>query len=436
MRNRIFIGIVLALILGIYAVQDSYSWKSKNPYRVSNFGGIDSVRIIDRSISFADLTDPLVGDLVLIGDFTVGTSSSTDPRILSIFDGGADNEAGQLVLYDDGGEYGRFWVNTANVLRGITNSAMTDDDADGYAIIDLDNGTIGASGQPGVFSTLNAASTMSTGASGGTSGQVGFIASDNDQGIAVITTADALDFTGFTGGVLIDGTALLIPDFAGLYMDGGGEITVLLVNGFEQVTTFDTDQPEVVSNGAHGTDDITIGATGVYEIAFNASALSAANNKAFEFFVFELDASPVGTQISGITKADPAQVTTSTAHGLSNGNRVKLDGVVGMTEVEDNIYTVANQTEYTFTLDVDDGTDVNSSAYVNVGTDGSVYLATKLIQIHSHRTFGVNSDQGAFSGGGLASLTASKTLELYFKGTTDATNLTIQDCSFYMKRVQ
>ena len=47
-----------------------------------------------------------------------------------------------------------------------------------------------------------------------------------------------------------------------------------------------------------------------------------------------------------------------------------------------------------------------------------------------------NSDQGAFSGGGLVSLTASKTLELYFKGTSDDTNLTIGECSFYMKRLQ
>ena len=83
-----------------------------------------------------------------------------------------------------------------------------------------------------------------------------------------------------------------------------------------------------------------------------------------------------------------------------------------------------------------DGTDVNSSAYGSAGTDGSVYLATKLTSVHSHRKFGTGSDQGAFSGGAFVSLTANKTLELYFIGTSDATNLTVGDCSFYMKRVQ
>ena len=143
----------------------------------------------------------------------------------------------------------------------------------------------------------------------------------------------------------------------------------------------------------------------------------------------------VAADPSGNFSTTTTQVN-STAHGLSNGNRVKLTGIVGMTEVEDNVYTVAGATEFTFTLDVDDGTDVNSTAYGSAGTDGSVYLATKLTSVHSHRKFGTGSDQGAFSGGALVSLTANKTLELYFIGTSDATNLTVGDCSFYMQRVQ
>lgn len=84
------------------------------------------------------------------------TNTSGVASMLSIVDGGSgDNDAGLLVLYDDAGGGNFFWMSTANVLRTRT-TIPTDDDADGYAIIDLDDGTIGASGQPGIFSTLDA----------------------------------------------------------------------------------------------------------------------------------------------------------------------------------------------------------------------------------------------------------------------------------------
>jgi len=53
--------------------------------------------------------------------------------------------------------------------------------------------------------TVVAASTMSTGANSGTSGQITFIASDNDQGTVTINTSDNLTFAGFTGGVDVNG---------------------------------------------------------------------------------------------------------------------------------------------------------------------------------------------------------------------------------------
>ena len=107
-----------------------------------------------------------------------------------------------------------------------------------------------------------------------------------------------------------------------------------------------------------------------------------------------------------------------------------------MVELNGNIYTVAASTDSTYALDVDDGTDVNATGYTTWSSAGTATLATILPQIHAHRKFAVGGDIGSFSGGGLASLTISKTLELWVKGTTDATNLTVDDCSFYMKRVQ
>lgn len=227
-----------------------------------------------------------------------------------------------------------------------------------------------------------------------------------------------------------------VPDYAGIYQDGGGSMTILLVEGFEQIKTFDTDGLEVTSNGAHGTDNITLGATGVYSVEFHAHVLAGANNKDYEIFAFEIAASPVGTSIIGITKANPAVITTATSHGLGGGEKVKLDGVVGMTEVEDNIYTVVLIDADEFSLDTDDGTDVNSGTYGAVGTDGFVYVATQIVQVHGHVALGTNSDQESVSGGHHASLTGSNTVELYIKGITDATDVTIEDASFYISRVQ
>lgn len=228
----------------------------------------------------------------------------------------------------------------------------------------------------------------------------------------------------------------LLPDFAGIYVDGDGSVTVTLVHAFEQITSFNTDMPETVSDGAHGTDNITIGATGVYEVIFTAGARSASVNKVFEFFAFEKESSSAGI-ITGITEATPGVVTTASDHNLENNDRIIIEGVSGMTGVNGKMYTVTNKTTDTFQLYDDNSNPINTTTYGTwSSSSGTVTEATKLSQIHAHRKFGTNSDEGAFGGAGLVSLTANKTLELWFKGTSDATNLTIQECSFYIKRLQ
>lgn len=54
--------------------------------------------------------------------------------------------------------------------------------------------------------------------------------------------------------------------------------------------------------------------------------------------------------ITGITKANPGVVTTSGAHGYTNGMQVVISGVVGMTEVNGRRFTAANVTSTTFEL--------------------------------------------------------------------------------------
>lgn len=71
--------------------------------------------------------------------------------------------------------------------------------------------------------------------------------------------------------------------------------------------------------------------------------------------------------ISGITQANPGVVTTSTAHGLANGDVVTLESVVGMTEVNNVAFTVANVASTTFEL-----SGVDTSGYTAYSSGGSV----------------------------------------------------------------
>ncbi len=80
-----------------------------------------------------------------------------------------------------------------------------------------------------------------------------------------------------------------------------------------------------------------------------------------------------GTNISAITKADPAQVT-STTHGLTTGDDVYISGVVGMTELNARFFKVTVINADTFTLD--GISSVGYTTYVSGGTVARVYTQT------------------------------------------------------------
>lgn len=72
------------------------------------------------------------------------------------------------------------------------------------------------------------------------------------------------------------------------------------------------------------------------------------------------------TTITGITKANPG-VVTSASHGLTDGDRVIIASVGGMTEVNNRQFVVANATTDTFEL-----SGVNTSSYGTYTTGGTV----------------------------------------------------------------
>ena len=89
--------------------------------------------------------------------------------------------------------------------------------------------------------------------------------------------------------------------------------------------------------------------------------------------------------ITAITKANPAVVTAS-SHGYSNGDRIVISGVVGMTEVNNVEFTVAGVTTNTFQLSGVNST--NYTTYASGGTSGKIveittpYSVTEIFELN------------------------------------------------------
>lgn len=86
------------------------------------------------------------------------------------------------------------------------------------------------------------------------------------------------------------------------------------------------------------------------------------------------------TTITAATKANPVVVTTSAGHGYENGDEVFITGVVGMTEINDQRFVVANKAAATFELTHQvTGANIDGlafTAYTSGGTAARVYTLT------------------------------------------------------------
>lgn len=83
--------------------------------------------------------------------------------------------------------------------------------------------------------------------------------------------------------------------------------------------------------------------------------------------------------ITGATAADPCVVTTSGAHGYSNGDEVFISEIVGMTELNNRSFLVASVTSTTFELQDLEGNDVDSSGYTAYSSAGSVEKVYEIV---------------------------------------------------------
>lgn len=77
---------------------------------------------------------------------------------------------------------------------------------------------------------------------------------------------------------------------------------------------------------------------------------------------------PTTATISGATQANPC-VITATAHPFVNGDLVKISGVVGMTQLNGNVYTVAGAATNSFQL-----SGINSTGYTAYSSGGTAKL--------------------------------------------------------------
>jgi len=78
--------------------------------------------------------------------------------------------------------------------------------------------------------------------------------------------------------------------------------------------------------------------------------------------------------ITGATAANPVVITTSATHTISSGDAVYVEGVGGMTQINQLRFTAANAANTTFEL-----SGINGTAYTAYTSGGSVQRANTLI---------------------------------------------------------
>lgn len=92
-------------------------------------------------------------------------------------------------------------------------------------------------------------------------------------------------------------------------------------------------------------------------------------------YIYDGDPFFSAQSVEGVSNTDPC-VITLTAHGYSNGNEVNLRGIVGVPELNNRNFIIANVTTDTFEIQYLDGTDVDATGfgtYVSGGEARIVY---------------------------------------------------------------
>lgn len=141
------------------------------------------------------------------------------------------------------------------------------------------------------------------------------------------------------------------------------------------VTAATKADPVVVTAGTHGLssgDEVRVtevkGMTQLNRNSYIVGVVDANNVRLFDPDILGL--------IVGATQANPVVIATLEAHELANGDKVGIASVAGMTDLNGNVYTVANKTATTFELSGINGTGFGawtSGGKVYNSTDGTAF---------------------------------------------------------------
>lgn len=108
--------------------------------------------------------------------------------------------------------------------------------------------------------------------------------------------------------------------------------------------------------------------------------------------------------ITGATQAAPV-VVTAASHGFANGEYVRILSVSGMTELNENVYKVANKTDDTFELNDEDDNDIDGTGFTGYTEGGTAQQVAKIITGFDHL---VGKELSLLADGGVV---ASKTVD-------------------------
>lgn len=247
---------------------------------------------------------------------------------------------------------------------------------------------------------------------------------------AALTVAQTLEWG--SGASIASSDNVRIRDYAGIEQHDNTNATAVEAKEIPMmIDDFSVNMPEVDSNGDYTNNQITVGATDDYKIEVSGAFSCAAVNKECEVVGYEI--SSTTQAIEGISEADPC-VMTITGHGYSGGETIYADGAVGgMTEVRNQIFDVVYIGVDTFSLDAQDGTDVNSGAYTTFTSGGTVALATKLA--HGCQECVSANKLYNFAGHVIASLTEGYILKAFVLNEDSADAVTVKYCDFSINRV-
>lgn len=110
-----------------------------------------------------------------------------------------------------------------------------------------------------------------------------------------------------------------------------------------------------------------------FEFSTTQAYIIEFGNQYFRFYKDNAQITLTAQNISGITQANPAVVTYAGADTYANGDRIVITGVLGMTQVNNREFTVANVNAGANTFELSGVDSTAYGAYASAGTVAEIY---------------------------------------------------------------